>query len=387
MSNTQKKHNDVKAQLDRQMKSLFEVLDDVLKMKAKQNVELSANNPLKRSLDRYKKVYDLTTHDEHVHDLMFLYNKFRQDILSGSDAWLTKNLVVLYFENNVKSESKVMLSTLYNDALRMREATKNTLKDLPKESYAGRRELLFCDYIRDYLFNAFYLALKEGNEDREAILNLIVDLEQQAGISTSSTVSGTPPLGGNDLFSGLDPANPMPGIMGMAQDMMKKFGLNMPPGDKMPKDMDMSKILGTFLQSNPQLQGMVQGLASSFQGIAANPSSTPATTTTSSTPATTTSTPETTPATISSTPATTTTSSDTQAPIGIDLNNLVGNLGQLLQNPQMLQTMAQTIQSNPQFANMANSFLSGMAPPNTSSAPTSATPQVTEYHEGEHDAS
>jgi hypothetical protein len=192
----------------------------------------------------------MTNPEEHIEDITVFYEKYKLYVLRSStdDLWLRENQVVLYY-GGTQSNIKLMVSSLYNYAVKSRDECLAKIKNLPPEAAVGRSELTYCDKIRLSLYKIFY-EIEKNEKDRKRLFSLALDLETD--MDSDDTVSSS------DTNKSTSTANPLGGLMDVAKGFASQFGI--PP--EMINNFNLSEVSNTL--SNPEtkttLQNAIKGI-------------------------------------------------------------------------------------------------------------------------------
>ncbi len=211
------------------MDALMKQLKEVLLAKEKTKI-LAGKNPILVLLNKYQKVLDGTSPEEHEEYFMKVYKRYRTAILANkNDRWLRTNQIKIVYG---KSRFKIMLSAIYNIACNLADEADKRLEGLPDSAYEDATDLIRKDIILLHLYRVFREFAPEI--DQKQLTEIIVSLQDTLGLDPETRVE----------TKSSPPANPMAGLGDMAANLMKGFAEN---SDGMP---DLGKVFSKFLEND-----------------------------------------------------------------------------------------------------------------------------------------
>lgn len=176
---------------NKELRSLFKVLREVLEARSSKSGKPDTENPLYNSLYKYVKLYDKTKPDEHFDYFIEIYKSYRDAILVGGDKWLLNNNINIRWGEGVIANSKIVvfLTNIYRNATTLKEDTE---KDLNREHnkliFQQRRELILPEAILLHLYRIFNVLIEN---DKEQLGKIIDGLEISLQIKPADTpISG-----------------------------------------------------------------------------------------------------------------------------------------------------------------------------------------------------
>lgn len=247
--------DDEKVAFDAAMSTLIKHLVRVMEAREELKIKVGVVSPVLKYLRRYQTVYEKTAKDdplEHVDYIKPWYRKFRTLILKGDNDWLTKNSITIQYGYGTPAESRakdyrIMLSTIYNAALQMKDDKEKQLEGCPDEDWAQAHELNFPDIILLYLYRIFVI-VADTEEDREKLRGHVRHLEDELQIPHDSTPE----------VSGIS------GFVGAATQMIGKLGIKPPPGQRMPTEKEVTGLFENVFK-NEKTQSAIGQLVGSVQ--------------------------------------------------------------------------------------------------------------------------
>lgn len=257
---------------DQEMRALFEHMQNIITTndakKLKLKVGNQATNPILRCLNQYRKFYEKSDPADHKTNFVEIFIKHRIGVLKGytSDAWLTKNNVIVQFGEGPKfALNRLMLSACYNTAVRLRDEalarlggsnnnnTNNNNVEIPPEVYDDTPELTYPETFMLHLYRIFAECcdlLPNAATEKKKFGPIIAEAEEFLGIEAGESADSSPGFGG---------------IMNLAGSLMNKFGIKPPPGTQMPSGKEIEKVFSTIF-NNPQAVDVVGNLFGQLQG-------------------------------------------------------------------------------------------------------------------------
>jgi len=246
---------------DSEVTALLELLEMVIRASDQKKVKLTREvNPILKYLKKYVTVYNLEPRDLSIHEDYFLaiYRKHRRNIQSGPthDEWLRDGNVVIQFGSELTGKDrdkvkniKVMLSTIYNTALKLQSDTETELDGLPEDQYSGHPELDYPESILLHLYRIF--SKLAPSDDIKILTPHLRSLENELNVSPS----GNPT---NNLAGGLS------GITSVLATLASSMGVQI-PSDQIPSENDLNNFMMTTMQ-NPQVKNAVSNLGVDLNG-------------------------------------------------------------------------------------------------------------------------
>jgi hypothetical protein len=233
---------------DKSMRALIEHLLVVMETKEKLELFVGVTNPVVKYLRKYRSIYEKTSNDplEHVNYIKPWYNKLRRKILQGGDQWLLDETVYIQYgagtsgENKAK-EYRIMLSTIYNAAVTMRDKKEKQLEGCPDEDWEKAYELNYPDIILLHIYRILTI-VADNEEDRKKLQEHVRTLEEELQIE-----QGEAPKSG-----GLD------GIVGAATQMISRLGIKPPPGQRMPTDKEVTGLFESVFKNGKTQEAITQ---------------------------------------------------------------------------------------------------------------------------------
>jgi len=237
---------------DKNVIELFDLSKEILKVSEKRKLSLSdRRNPFATRLERYIKTYNKTDPEEHVGYFEKIYTNNKRFILLGPqrDAWLSDNSIVISYgeEAGVKTEIKVHLSSIYNNACKTRDEVKEELEGLPDSS--DPYETRFPTRFMLFLYRIFREVSISDNE-KTKLTSHIETLESETGMRSSRGGNGDDPLSG--LFD-------------MTSNMVEQFTGSKVPKDQMPGKNEIGKMFGNLV-NDPKTKSMIGNVMQQLQG-------------------------------------------------------------------------------------------------------------------------
>lgn len=233
-------------ELRENMDLLIEHLKETLLSNEKRKLRLSTKkNPILVQLNKYIRVLDKTTPEEHKDYFLKVYKRYRIPILANKDdRWLRKNQVKIVYENP-KYGIRILLSAIYNIACELEKAANDRLDD-------EDMDLIRKDVILLHLYRVFREYAPE--QDYDQLTTIIEDQEDLLGVESKGKV----PMKSAKPFAGLgslgDIANKL--VQGIAQTADD----NQLAKDELP---DFGKMIQGIFQ-NEELKGTLNGLMAGF---------------------------------------------------------------------------------------------------------------------------
>lgn len=248
---------------DENLKGLVDTCLNVFK--AENNSTLSVLNDIKANnenivlkyLNNYKKSFDHGDISKHKPFILSLYLRFKDTLIKNKDdfSWLENDSVILIFgefphDQNKDKRSKnirILLSSIYRKAISLKDRVESELDGLPDSAYENRNELIYPDIIVMYLLRLFLEVSSE--QEKPIIESLLRDVEISLGKSPDSYPDTTP--------------NSFSGILGCATNMVKRMGINIPDGAKLPSETEITSMMNGIMQ-NPATGELLSNI---FKGI------------------------------------------------------------------------------------------------------------------------
>lgn len=249
--------NDDSQKFDEAMRQLMKHLRVVIETDDKGRMQNTGVKPIMKYLNKYEKIYNHVDSDPDMHRDYFInvYKKFRTNILKGykNDGWLTSNVVIIQFGEGqiekVNKEIKIMLSTIYKTAVKLRDDANKRIADLPDEAAQACYELNYTDIFMLYLYRIFREVVTD-KKDKETLTTIISEIEQELEVPSDSVVVSQQGLGG---------------VLGNIAGLARSFGINIPSDFKIPSQ---EEVLGDVkkIVDDPRVKsqfgGLMQGLQS-----------------------------------------------------------------------------------------------------------------------------
>ena len=235
-------------------KNVIELLDlckEILKVSEKRKLSLSdRKNPFATRLERYIKTYNKTDPEEHVGYFEKIYTNNKRFILLGPqrDSWLTDNSIVISYgeDAGVKTEIKVHLSSIYNNACKTRDDVKEELEGLPDSS--DPYEIRFPSRFMLFLYRIFREVSVSENE-KTKLTSHIENLESETGMRSSRGSS----------------EDPLSGLFDMTSNMVEQFTGSKVPKEQMPGKNEIGKMFGNLV-NDPKTKSMIGNVMQQLQG-------------------------------------------------------------------------------------------------------------------------
>jgi hypothetical protein len=232
------------------MKGLFVLIKTIIRCHNKQNFSISSKkNPILIHLEKYEQIYEKTEHAEHTQYFLDIYTSYRSRILRGQfrDDWLRDGKVIITYgsEAGCNSNSKILLSDVYNIACDIRKDIEDSLGDLPDVDES--KELLYPTAFMLHLYRIFCSIAPK--DDSSKLSNHLNEILSNLGIQTTPNTSSN-----NNSDSSAGDNNGLQPLFNMAKQMMGKVGINIPDG-QMPKLDDLTGSIGQML-NQPETMNM-----------------------------------------------------------------------------------------------------------------------------------
>lgn len=195
--------------LKENMDALMKQLKLVLVEKEKSKL-LKGKNPVLVALNKYTKILEQTTPEEHKDYFLKVYKRYRLPILANkNDRWLKRNQIKIVYGD---SKFRIMLSAIYNVACNLADEEEKRLEGLTDDAYEDCVNLIRKDIILLHLYRVFKEFAPETDQDK--LSENIAYYEDLVGLevskpSKSQASSPKNPMGAigdllNNLVSGLN---------------------------------------------------------------------------------------------------------------------------------------------------------------------------------------
>ena len=227
--------------VDKSFNQLMDVIQKVIDLKQRGNIV--STNPIYKYFRKFRRVYASLTTDEKKEMITKMYDKFKDEILSGKDDWILSGHPSIGYDT-----IKICVGMFYGYACEIRDTTKKELEGLPDSAYQTRNELIYPDIIKLHLYRIIHIY--EKDEKNKLIISKFIDeIEDEVGLESRP---------GTDK-------NPMDNMMSMFSNMMS--GAKGPGGEaKMPDLGNLSGLLGSFM-NNPAIKEQFGSIIDNFKDI------------------------------------------------------------------------------------------------------------------------
>ena len=138
-------------------------------------------------------------------------------------------------------EYRIMLSTIYNAAVTMRDKKERQLEGCPDEDWEKAYELNYPDIILLHVYRILAI-VADNEEDRKKLQEHVRTLEEELQIE-----QGEAPQSG-----GLD------GIVGAATQMISRLGIKPPAGQRMPTDKEVTGLFESVFKNGKTQEAITQ---------------------------------------------------------------------------------------------------------------------------------
>jgi hypothetical protein len=240
-------------------RSLYKILTKIIKARKSDLIELNKAIVELDCLNKYFTIYEKTQPDDHYEYFSNVYNRYRDEILLGSDTWITssKKQINIQFGEGIKSlegkvnNAKIMITSIYNMALELKQNSDDSLKGTNIENES--EEAFFPIIIRYHLYCIFFYLLEPNDKDVKTLGLIINNFEKSLNMDTRTYIEPT----NNNSNTGIS------AIFNMAKGVMSKMGVevgNVPA----PNEADIMTVFNNVL-NNEKTQTMMQGIFSSLK--------------------------------------------------------------------------------------------------------------------------
>lgn len=239
--------------------ALQTILNEIINKRKSDLIELKKVVIELDCLSKYLIVYEKTNAVDHYDYFSNVYNRYREEILSGNDTWITasKKPIVIQFGEGIKAlegkvnNAKIMITDIFNMALELKHNSEEAIKgtNLVNES----ADFYYPIIIKYHLYCIFYYLMEPSDKDRKPLGLIINEFEKQLDIETrtyTEPVSASSNTGISAIFN-------------MAKGVMGKMGVdvgNVPA----PNEADIMTVFTNVL-NNDKTQNMMKGIFSSLQ--------------------------------------------------------------------------------------------------------------------------
>lgn len=248
-----------------EIKKFFDVSTKILESHSKSFLGSSGTNSL-RNLQRYQTIYNMTDVQTHIPYFQKLFRNYREDILNvlRDDKWLQDENVVIQFgdeleDSELKKRSakrKIEISSIYKNALQLRESVEESIKGLPDVAQESCQELIYPEIFLLHLFRIFSAIYPQNKELQRNIQVLEKDL---GGSLTKKPGNPLENLAENakQLLSGVLPGNfKIPSN----EEINQKFETAM-------KDPLVSETLGSTVNSLMNAKNLSEGIGLAMKSL------------------------------------------------------------------------------------------------------------------------
>jgi hypothetical protein len=248
---------------------LITLTKTIIRTHTSRNLDLSHDkNPILSYLEQYEDVYSKTPAQSHVQYFKMFYDKYRDDILNGTDSWLRDNRLVIHYSTdpNVETDKRLYLSAIYSTACKIRREIEDSMDGLPDVNQS--KEMLFSNAFLLHLYRTFkYItALEEYDlEDCIKVEDKIHSVMNNLGLNSDGSMkdkSKDSKTEKSEDKTDDNKSDPLSALVGTATDVMRKMGLNIPAG-AIPKGEELTGALSQMF-NNPQAQNMFGNIFKQF---------------------------------------------------------------------------------------------------------------------------
>jgi len=259
-----------KKSFDKEFRALVKQCQETITAKYSVAMEFGNVRPELICLNRYLSIYNSMVPSEHFCYFESLYGRKRNEILNclKDDRWIRTGNIIIQFGEGVKTtkemeekrkQVRIMLSDIFLIAYDLQLQAENLLDGVTREfaDSSNKKDLIRPTILLLHLMRIFY-HLNDGS-DKEALGAIVSTLESDLGVvkKTVDESATTKPI--SIETGGLS------GLFSMATNMMKKMGIEPPPGMKPPSETEIAGVLGNVF-NNESAQNLIQGMFSSLKG-------------------------------------------------------------------------------------------------------------------------
>lgn len=244
---------------NKNIRSLFKRSAEIISKRKQDLLNLKKSVPELDNLNHYIQLYDRTEPLDHYPFFSLVYNRYRDEILTGNDNWIigSKKPIVIQFGEGIREYSdlknhKIMFTDVYKMALELKDISEETMKGLTEENTS--LDIVYPTILRLHLYRIFFFLTDDA--DKKLLGPMINKFEEELKMDSRTYV---PKTEGGGAGAGLS------SLFTLAKDMMGKMGFEVPANLPEANEADISKVI-TNVFANDQTQKTMKTIFSTLQG-------------------------------------------------------------------------------------------------------------------------